>query len=146
VISDYHVEPLKIFHGTLQQALDAANQDEDLSVVSHIDAWKGDPSLKSTIFFRVTFGDGTIVSLPTTSIVQTIPYQTFLEFHPILYHILRTTAKASSDWIRWKRVMPITTVKVSDTILVDLRFYGSCRMFDAATMVLIDPIFLREHP
>jgi hypothetical protein len=104
--------------------------------------------------------------------------------------------------------MPITTVKVSDTILVDLRFYGfkwydedltllpdrfdkkyvveyevltvnkkfitanchafnetwkdssgthclnsywcyaygSCRMFDAATMVLIDPIFVREHP
>jgi hypothetical protein len=115
MISDYLVERLKIFHGTLQQALDAANQDEDLSVVSHIDAWKGDPSLKSTISFRVTFGDGTIVWLPTTSIEQTIPYQAFLEFHPILRHLLRTTAKASSEWIRSKRVMPITTVKVSDT-------------------------------
>jgi hypothetical protein len=119
-----HVERLKIFHGTFQQALDAANQDEYLSVVSHIDALKGDPSLKSTMSFRETFGGGTIVWLPTTSIEKTVPYQTFLGFHPILHHLLWTTAKVSSEWIRSKRIMPITTVKVSDTILVDLRFYG----------------------
>jgi hypothetical protein len=76
------------------------------------------------MYFRVTFGDGTIVWLPTASIEKTIPYQTFLEFHPRLHHLLRTTAKASSGWIRSKRALPITTVKVSDTILVDLRFYG----------------------
>jgi hypothetical protein len=44
VFSDYHVDRLKIFHSTFPQAHDAANQDEDLSVVGRIDAWKEDPT------------------------------------------------------------------------------------------------------
>jgi hypothetical protein len=59
-----------------------------------------------------------------TSIEQTIPYQTFLEHHLYLHHLLRTTAKASADWIRPKRAVHIASVKISETILVDLRFYG----------------------
>jgi hypothetical protein len=95
VISDYHVERLKIFHGTFLQAQEAANQNEDQSVVSRIDAWKGDPTLKSTMSVRVTFGDGTVVWLPTTSIKQTIPYQNLIKLNPCLHHLLRTTVKAS---------------------------------------------------
>jgi hypothetical protein len=51
-----------------------------------------------------------------------LTYESFLEHCPCLHHLLRTIAMASAN-IRSKREVPIISLKVSDTIPVDLRFY-----------------------
>ena len=63
-VSDYPVTRVKIFHGSLEDAKKAAEEDYDQSQVKAITAWKGDPMVKTTMSFRVEFADGDVVWLP----------------------------------------------------------------------------------
>jgi hypothetical protein len=63
-IKIFHVEDLKIFHGTKQQAIEAARTDGDQELVSKFLAYRGDPKVRTTVEFEVLFADGDIMWLP----------------------------------------------------------------------------------
>ena len=65
-IREVPVERVMIFHGTREQALVSANQDEDQTVIQAITGWRGEPLLRTTISLRILFADSDIVWLPLT--------------------------------------------------------------------------------
>jgi hypothetical protein len=125
VVRDMPVTSLKIFHGSLESAKAAADQDEDQYIVQSILAWRGDPLYRSTLEFQVLFADGDIIWLPySTDLDKTVPYETFVTSLPCLYHLTFRTAADSDNFIKGKRSGPLPKYNIDEHLYVNLRNYG----------------------
>ena len=60
-MSDNPVTRVKIFHGSLEDSKKAVEEDYDQSQVRAFTAWKDDPSVKTTMSFRVEFCSRTLL-------------------------------------------------------------------------------------
>lgn len=124
-VREVPVERVKIFHGTREQAVESANQDEDQTVVQAVTGWRGDPLLRSTITLRVLFADGDIVWLPLTKDLDgAIPVGDYLLPTPCLRHVAFQPAALGIVWVKEKRKEKLSGFAVGDTIYVDLRSHG----------------------
>jgi hypothetical protein len=121
----FHVDRLKLFHGSKDQAFSMAQLDNDQFVVSHFGAYRGDPLRRTEMEFEVHFADGSVVWLPwSNDLFQTVQYEDFCRSHPPLYPLLHSAAAARTKMQEINKT-PIDSLRPGDTVYVDLRSYGA---------------------
>ena len=87
-VMSYPSSRVKIFHGTLEDAKRAAEEDFDQSQVRAITAWKGNPLVKTTMSFRVEFADGDVIWLPySKDLDETEAFGCYTASLPALQHL-----------------------------------------------------------
>ena len=137
-ISEVFVGDLKAFFGSLADGKRLASVDADQFIVSSVDAYRGNPLERSSMYFHVTYSDGDKLWMPWSLDLQSAEaYHTFCTSIPCL----RRLGHSSADMIRWIRDMRsfrITLVKPSQNVLVDVRSFGADWY---ATLALPDPDF-----
>lgn len=124
-IQFFHVNRLKIFHGTEQDARDAAQLDNDQYELDRILAYRGDPEQRTTMEFEIRFADGTIMWLVwSADLFGTTAYENFCSSRPELRPLLYS----ASDALKRKQEtnkQPITEVAPGQSAFVDIRYYSS---------------------
>lgn len=84
-----HIERLKIFTGTRQEAEDLALQDAGQHWLDIIATYKGDSDVKTSIKLYVVFDDGDKVWLPVTKdLTDTAQFEDFCKLNPELSYLL----------------------------------------------------------
>jgi hypothetical protein len=124
-ISIFHVERLKIFHGTREEAVELAKIDNDQFEIDIFLAYRGDPLTRTTVSFEVRFQDKSRHWLPWSfDLFQTIQYENYCrsktELFPLLYPLEQSKMR-----IQELNKSVIELVAPGDTVYVDLRCYGS---------------------
>ena len=121
----FHVEKLKLFHGTMDQARKIALLDQDQYLIAEIRAYRGNPEVRTTMEFLVLFEDQSLIWLPwSRDLFSSVPYETFCrsrtELDPLIFE-----AKVAQQLSAQLNRMAITAVQPGDKVLVDIRSYGA---------------------
>jgi len=124
-VTKFPVEWLSVFVKTRVEALKLAMEDVDQFEVDEILAWKGDPSLRTTMEFEVKFKDGDIVWKPwDLDLASCQPFEEYCRQNKELYLLLFTTDRVSGE-ANAISSRSITDAKPGDQIFVDLRYFGT---------------------
>jgi len=124
-VTKFPVERLTIFVGSRDEALKLAMEDVNQFEVDEILAWRGDPSLRTTMEFEVKFKDGDIMWKPwDLDLSSCQPFEEYCRRNKELYLLLYTTDQVSRAAAAITS-MAITDVQPGDTIFVDLRYFGT---------------------
>ena len=119
-----HMENLKPFFGSKEDAYRAALTDNDQYVIRSIHTYKGDPESRTGMSFKVEFEDGAIVWIPfNQDLATSVPFEKFCssrsELQPLIYTL--------EEWQKRKRDINeqgIEDVKPGDVCYVNLRAWG----------------------
>ena len=123
-IKIFHTSRLKLFIGSKDDAYKTALLDINEHVVKQFLAYRGNPTLRTSIQFLVEFEDGKQLWLPwSQDLFTTVPYENFCRSKPCLY-VLLFSHKEALKILQRKNREPITLVKPGDFVYVDLRSYG----------------------
>jgi hypothetical protein len=123
-IHSFFVEDLKLFHGLLEQAVDAARRDTDQYAIASVVMYRGDPLQRMTTSFLVHFADGDKVWLPwSMDISSTQAFESFCQSRSELYLLLYSAKEEKRIYAAINK-QPISEVKPGDIVYVDLRWYG----------------------
>jgi hypothetical protein len=121
----HHVDDIKIFHGTAEEAFRVATNDKDQHVIVRFLGYRGDPLTRTTMEFEIEFQDGEIHWVPySKDLFESTQYGHYCESHnelrPLFYD-----AKRGAEFVSSLNKQPITEVSPGSTIYyVDLRNYG----------------------
>jgi hypothetical protein len=123
-VHTFHVEKLKRFIGTQQEASDAALADQRQYLIDRIIAYAGDPMKRKTMQFLVRFLDGEELWLPySPDLVNTEAYQDYImQLKPL--RVLQCSVHELTRRIAQFNRTPITDVRPGMEVYVDLRCYG----------------------
>lgn len=124
-ILTFHLDQLKPFLGTDEEAKQMAYLDKNQYLIKSIIAYRGDPLVRTSCTFLVLFDDGDLIWLPwSADISATSQFESFCQTRGELYLLLYSAAEAAKLKAATNR-MPISDVVPGDTAYIDLRFYGS---------------------
>lgn len=124
-ILTFHLDQLKPFFGTDDEAKKMACLDKDQYLIKEVKSYRGYPLVRSSCTFLVLFDYGELVWVPwSTDISATIQFESFCLTRSELYLLLYSAAEAAKMKAATNR-MPISNVVSGDLVYVDLRFYGS---------------------
>ena len=77
----YHVERLKLFHDSFNEAVEMARIDNDQYVIEKFVAYRGYPMVRTTMKFEVKFADESIQWLPwSNDLFATVQYEDLLPY------------------------------------------------------------------
>jgi hypothetical protein len=131
-ISKFHVDRVKIFAGTVEEAFKVAQHDKDQYEIEEILAYRGDPFQRSSMQFEVKFADQEILWISwSQDLFQAVQYGEYVESVPALMPLLYTAAVGKSNVAKLNK-MPITEVTAGEKVFVDLRSWGEL-WYDAQT-------------
>ena len=120
-----HMDRLKPFFGSKQDAWDMAMLDHDQYAVDRIVAHRGNPLQRTEMEFEVAFMDGTrLWQTWTKDLFDTVQYEEYCRARRPLHYLVHKAADAK-EMQKKKAAEPITLVKPGDTLYVDLRAYGA---------------------
>jgi hypothetical protein len=123
-VSIVHVDHLKIFRGSLDEARKLALLDQDEYQIDAFLAYRGEPLKRRTMEFLVRFCDGDEIWLPwSQDLFNTVQYETFCRSKPELVPLVYTE-KVASQRIKSTNRSPILAVDTGDVVFVDLRSNG----------------------
>ena len=142
---EFHVERLKIFHGTLEQAKKIAMLDNDQYVIEKFLSYRGDPAKRSTVEFFIQFADDSKVWLPySKDLFETVQYEEFCRSRPELI-LLLYDSKVANGMIASCNKSPIIEVQPGDVVFIDLRSYGATWYASLSLPDLFEKLFLLEY-
>ena len=119
-----HVERLKRFYGTTEQAKEAANIDYDQHEVTCITGYRGDINQRKSMQFEIQFNAGDkIWKYFCKDIYETTYFEEYCRQHPELKPLLQTK-QASEKYMRELNKQPIEEFHPGDTAYVNLRYVG----------------------
>jgi len=130
-VHTFHVERLKPFFGSREDAERVALLDHDQYEVQEILFYRGDPLVRTTMefFIRFTDGDQRWVTW-NKDLFDSVPYEMFCrarsELFPLVY-----TLKEAERRIKEINQRPIAAVAPGHTVYVDLRSRGSCTWYES---------------
>jgi hypothetical protein len=125
LISTFYVADLKAFFGSREDAKKLASIDADQFVIRQLLAFRGDPLLRTSMYFLVEFEDNDRVWLPWSKDLQdSLPYEHYCRLHKCLKPLIGSAAD-SSKWAASLRRSKITHVRPTQRALIDLRAFGS---------------------
>jgi hypothetical protein len=123
-ITSTHIENLKLYIGTLEDAVNLAMADADQHWVNSISSYKGDSISKASLEFYVEFADGDKLWLPLSKdISTTVQFENFVHLNPELTYLLydyKTGLKFISDI----KKTPNKDLKVNYSGYTKLKFFG----------------------
>ena len=120
-----HMDRLKPFFGTEEEAWEMAMLDQDQHAVDAILAHRGDPLERTTMEFEVAFKDGSTVWLPwSKDIFDTVQYEDYCRARRPLHTLVYKSAQAKEEEKRRAREV-ITEIQPGDVLYVDLRAWGT---------------------
>ena len=121
----FHVERLKLFFGSRDEATKLAMHDHDQFKVDKITSYHGNARTRTTCEFEVLFTDGSLVWLPySKDIADTAPFELFVNSRPELFILLYSSEEASRLIVELNR-QSIISVRPGDTVYVDLRSFSA---------------------
>jgi hypothetical protein len=124
VVSVLHVERLKRYVGTEEQAKNAANIDYDQYEVDRIIGYTGDTSRRSEMQFELLFKAGdTLWKSYCKDIFDTTYFEDFCRSRPELLPLLTTVAVFNKNIAEINKT-PITEFTTGDEAYMNLRFFG----------------------
>jgi len=123
-VHDLHVERLKRFFGSPEEAYEMALRDYNQYEVERILAYRGDPMKRSTMQFQVLFKDGDTRWIPMIlDLTDSHPFNHYCNRITPL-RVLLYTAEEARKQVAERNRTPIKAVKPGDVVYVDLRCYG----------------------
>ena len=132
----FHVSRLKPFIGSEEQALEIALHDQHQFTIQSINFFTGNPFVRMSTAFNITFGDGTTSTLPYGGdFIHSQQFDQYVNSLPILFP-LRFPAKIASSKVAELGKLAITTVQPGMEVFVDLRIYDGARStwFDSLSL------------
>jgi hypothetical protein len=132
-----HVERLKPFIGTRAQAISIARHDQHQYNILHFNYYTGNPFMRSSMTFSITFEDGTAVLPFGGDFKDSKPFESFIFRTPELFP-LRYTASDAIRQVRNMEKLSITTVSPND------RAYMHLRIYDGRTSMWYDSLNLPD--
>ena len=132
-----HVERLKPFFGTHEQAYDIALHDQHQFQIETFNYYTGNPFVRTSLIFNITFIDGTINLRFPGDFTNTQQYQEFINTIPELFPLRFTAKKAKQEVSKIER-LAITAVDEGTQAFVNLRIY------DGRTSVWYDHLNLPD--
>ena len=148
-ISTFYVGDLKVFYGSRSDAQNLASVDADQYLVSRVSAYRGDPLLRSSMYFFVEYADSDKLWIPWSHDLQnTDAYHLFCSSRQELAPLLLDTTQKNA-WLRDLRKRPITKVKPNQQLLVDVRsfgadWYSTLTLPDKDTHVYLAPVLFKS--
>ena len=121
-IHTYHVTRFKPFFGTYQEALQLAKLDKNQVSIVSINHFTGNPFLRTSMTFNVTFDDGTIDRPYDLDLFETEPFEKFVESNPVLFPLRFSASQAKSEVSALRR-KTITQFSKGDTVYLHMRFF-----------------------
>jgi hypothetical protein len=133
--SVFHVGRLKPFFGSLADAIEIAQHDQHQVLIKSINYFTGNPHVRSSMTFNVTFVDGTIDMPYGEDLRNSQQFDQYVQSLPILFP-LRFTASAAKTEIRKLNKLAILNVQPNSRSYVDLRIYDgtSSTWFDSLSL------------
>ena len=120
----FHVTRVKMFHGSKEEGRQAAMLDADQYVVRRILAWKGSPTERSYMWFKVEYEDGDILWQEfTQDLFACQAMEDFVNSQRPLF-LLRFPANMANARRAELNRTDITEVRPGDKVYVDLRRWG----------------------
>ena len=119
-----HVERVKPFYGNEQAAHEAALLDYDEYDVINVDSYRGEPLMRTSLEFRVTFANGAIKWLPYSDVSELIFLDMYCHSRSDLLPLTFSKHKDAETHIKMLKKQPITMVAPGDIVYVSLRSYG----------------------
>jgi hypothetical protein len=121
----YHMENLKPFIGSLDEAYKAAQADDDQYVILSIIDYRGEPRTRSFMEFLVRFeGDEDVWLQYSADLASATPFQDYILLHPELEPLTMSTAEWRLKSAEYNR-RGITGVAPGDICLVNLKSWGN---------------------
>ena len=118
-----HLDRLKPFFGTYEQALSMAQLDNNQFVVASINFFIGNPHKRKSLSFNVTFCDGDVRDKPyDADLAGTEQFKDFVLSKPYLFPI-RDTAKITSKQIVDMCKLSILNVHIGTKLHLNLRYF-----------------------
>ena len=130
-----HVGRLKPFVGSHEDAVRVGKADQHQVFIVSINYFTGNPRVRSSMLFNVTFEDGTIDLPYNPDLAASQQFQEYILGQPDLFP-LRSTAAEALKRIRQRNKLTITTIAVGDHGYLSLRF------FDGPTSMWFDSLQL----
>ena len=124
--SVFHVERLKPFIGSLEDAVHIAKADQHQVFIVSINFYTGNPHIRSSMSFNVTFDDGTIDMPYGTDLASSQQFHDYITAAPELFP-LRYTAVVSKTKIQQMNKLMISSLHVGDTGYLSLRFFDGTK-------------------
>ena len=124
--SVFHVERLKPFVGSLEDAVHIAKADQHQVFIVSINFYTGNPHIRSSMSFNVTFDDGTIDMPYGTDLASSQQFHDYITAAPELFP-LRYTAVVSKTKIQQMNKLMISSLHVGDTGYLSLRFFDGTK-------------------
>ena len=137
----FHVERLKPFFGSYEDALVIARHDQHQFTIVSFNFYTGNPHIRTSMTFNVTFEDGTITLPYGGDFILSQQFEEYIMATPELFP-LRFPVKIASREITKMEKLAITTVSPSVEAYVNLRIY------DGRTSAWFDSLSLPKptHP
>ena len=129
----FHVSRLKPFIGSPEEALDIARLDQNQVFVKSINYFGGNPHIRRSMSFNVTFEDLETFDLPfNNDLAGSQQFQDYVRSIPYLFP-LRNTAVKSQKAIVAINKCAITSYSPGDKAYLDMRFFDDVdrQWFDA---------------
>ena len=144
-VHTFHVERLKMFFGSREEAERVALLDHDQYQVDTIMYYRGNPAIRTTMEFFIRFADGDERWVTwNKDLFDSVPYEDFCRAHPPLFPLLFTVKEAQKQ-IAQINASDITEVHPGQSVFVDLRsrggagWYNSIGLPDSARITYVLP-------
>jgi hypothetical protein len=123
-IKIFHLDQVKPFFGDPAEGRKVALADSDQYVIDVILAYRGDPTVRTTIELEVKFASGVVKWLPwTQALYDTIQYEDFCRSQPHLFPLLYLQKEATARITSLNR-SPIDAVQLGNKFFLNLRYFG----------------------
>jgi hypothetical protein len=133
-----HVDRVKPFFGTREQAITIAKHDHHQFNIISFNYYTGNPFVRTSLSFNITFEDGTINMPYGGDFIHSEQFESYILAIPELFP-LRFSAKLALKEVRKLEKLAITTISPSKHAFINLRIY------DGQTSTWFDSLNLPYH-
>jgi hypothetical protein len=131
-----HVSRVIPFFGTREEAVEAAKLDKNQFAILSINYYKGNPHIRTSMSFSVTFEDQTIQEVPyNADLVNTAQIEQFIDMNKEL-QVLKQPAKDTKKFVSSLNKLAITAWNTNEDIYINARVFDGLdrSWFDSLNM------------
>jgi hypothetical protein len=144
-ISTFHVSRVKPFFGSREDAVRVALNDKDQYQIVSIDWSTGNPHIRTSMEFGVTWSDGFQPIQYNADLASAQPFQTYVNSQPHL-HPLRFTKEESRKEIRRINGNSIDSVQIGQHVYLNLRYFDgtNAMWYDSLNLPHLQKIYVAK--